>query len=216
MDNKGADKGRGILFILSAPSGSGKSTIAKWAVETIPCLRQSVSCTTRPMRPGEENGKHYNFISQEEFRKNLAAGKFIEWAEVHGNFYGTSSATVEESRMAGRDLLLVIDVQGAIKLREKRVDSVYIFMLPPSIDELKRRLSGRGTESGEKMAGRIATARDEIGERSHYDYLIINDNLEMAKRELEFIVRAERCRMSRRRLDIIKFFESSSRPPERE
>lgn len=207
MDNKGAARGRGILFILSAPSGSGKSTLAKWAVDNVPRVRQSISYTTRPARAGETDGAHYHFIGHEGFRKMQAAGKFIEWAEVHGNFYGTSSDTVDEARKKGDDLLLVIDVQGAVKLREKRVDAVYIFVLPPSMEELKRRLSGRGTESAEKMEDRITTAHNEISERSHYDYLIINDDLETAKREMEYIIRAERCRMHRRRLDIVRFFE---------
>ncbi|MBI5636897.1 MAG: guanylate kinase [Nitrospinae bacterium] len=205
MDNKGAVNGRGILFILSAPSGAGKSTLAKWAAENIPGVQQSVSCTTRPKRPGEIDGVHYRFTNAARFKEMIAEDKFIEWAEVHGKYYGTTWDAVDEAQERRTDLLLVIDVQGAVKLRERKLDGVFIFVMPPSIEELRRRLLERGTETAETVQGRLDTAWAEISESSHYDYLVINDTLEDAQNELEYIIRAERCRMSRRRLEFDDF-----------
>lgn len=205
MDNKGAVNGRGILFILSAPSGAGKSTLAKWAAENIPGVRQSLSYTTRPKRPDEIDGTHYRFTSAARFREMIAEEKFIEWAEVHGKYYGTTWDSVDEAQERRQDLLLVIDVQGAVKLRERKLDGVFIFVMPPSMEELKRRLLDRGTETRETVQGRLDTALAEISVSSHYDYLVINDTLEDAQKELGYIIRAERCRMSRRRLEFDDF-----------
>ncbi len=205
MNNKGAVRGRGILFIISAPSGAGKSTLAKWASENIPGVRQSVSCTTRPKRPNEVDGVHYHFTNPARFREMIAEEKFIEWAEVHGKYYGTTWDSVDEAQEHMQDLLLVIDVQGAVKLRERKLEGVFIFVMPPSIEELKRRLLERGTETLETVQGRLDTAWEEISVSSHYDYLVINDTLEVAQKELEYIIRAERCRMNRRRLEFDDF-----------
>lgn len=205
MDNKGAINGRGILFILSAPSGAGKSTLAKWASENIPGVRQSVSFTTRPKRPSEVDGQHYRFTSAARFKEMIAEDKFIEWAEVHGKYYGTTWDAVDEAQERRQDLLLVIDVQGAVKLRERKLDGVFIFVMPPSIEELKRRLLERGTETPDTVQGRLDAAWAEISESSHYDYLVINDTLEVAQKELEYIIHAERCRMCRRRLEFDDF-----------
>ena len=205
MDNKGAVHGRGILFILSAPSGAGKSTLAKWASENIPGVRQSVSWTTRPKRPNETDGVHYHFTTPARFREMITEEKFIEWAEVHGKYYGTTWDSVDEAQERMQDLLLVIDVQGAVKLRERKLEGVFIFVMPPSIEELKRRLLERGTETPETVQGRLDAAWEEISVSSHYDYLVINDTLEDAEKELEFIIRAERCRMTRRRLEFDDF-----------
>ncbi len=205
MDNKGAVHGRGILFILSAPSGAGKSTLAKWAAENIPGVRQSLSYTTRPKRPGELDGVHYRFTNAARFREMIAEDKFIEWAEVHGKYYGTTWDAVDEAQERRQDLLLVIDVQGAVKLRERKLDGVFIFVMPPSMEELKRRLLERGTETAETVQGRLDAAGAEISNSSHYDYLVINDTLEDAQKELEYIIHAERCRMSRRRLEFDDF-----------
>ncbi len=201
MDSKGADNGRGILFVLSAPSGSGKTTLAKFAVEKIPGVRQSVSYTTRARRNGEVDGKSYCFIDKKKFGEMLESGKFIEHAEVHGEYYGTAYESIEKAKTERYDLLLVIDVQGAAKLREKKVDAVFIFVLPPSIMELQKRLGGRGTEDDKEMGKRMDTANTEIPYASKYDYLVINDVLKDAEREMEYIIRAERCRMRRRSLD---------------
>ncbi len=205
MDNKGAVHGRGILFILSAPSGAGKSTLAKWASENIPGVRQSVSWTTRPKRPNETDGVHYHLTTPARFREMITEEKFIEWAEVHGKYYGTTWDSVDEAQERMQDLLLVIDVQGAVKLRERKLEGVFIFVMPPSIEELKRRLLERGTETPETVQGRLDAAWEEISVSSHYDYLVINDTLEDAEKELEFIIRAERCRMTRRRLEFDDF-----------
>ncbi len=205
MDNKGATNGRGILFILSAPSGAGKTTLAKWAVENVSGVQQSVSYTTRPCRPGEVDGVHYRFVTEERFKEMIGEDRFIEWAEVHGKYYGTSWNAIDEAQERRVDLLLVIDVQGAVKLRERGVDGVFIFVLPPSMEELAHRLIERGTETPATVDGRLETAKREVSESSHYDYLVINDTLEEAQRELAYIIRAERCRMRRRRLDFDDF-----------
>ena len=205
MDNKGAANVRGILFILSAPSGAGKSTLAQWAVENIPGVEQSVSFTTRPKRSNETDGVHYRFVGAARFREMIAEDKFIEWAEVHGQYYGTTWDLVDEAQARRADLLLVIDVQGAVKLRERKLDGVFIFVIPPSIEELGRRLIERGTESSATVRERLDAAQAEISESSHYDYLVVNDTLEDAQKELEYIIRAERCRMNRRRLEFDDF-----------
>jgi len=201
VDSKGASNGRGILFVLSAPSGAGKTTLAKFAVSKVSGVRQSVSYTTRPRREGEEDGHSYFFVDKKTFGEMLDKGNFIEHAEVHGEFYGTSYQSIEKARAEKFDLLLVIDVQGAAKLREKNVDAVFIFVLPPSLEELRARLGGRGTEGKAEMNGRMETAKREIRSSSLYHYLVINDTLEEAEKEMEYIIRAERCKMRRRSLD---------------
>ncbi|WP_305041805.1 guanylate kinase [Geoalkalibacter sp.] len=188
---------RGTLFIVSAPSGTGKTTLCKRIIDIFPNLRQSVSFTTRPMRPGERHGVDYFFVSPETFAEMVAAGAFAEWAEVHGNRYGTAIKTLEDWRNAGLDVLLDIDIQGAAQLRESYGEGVFIFILPPDLAELRRRLEGRGTDAPEVIERRIANARREIPECVRYDYLIVNDDFDQALHRLSAILTAEACRTAR-------------------
>ncbi|MGE3954269.1 MAG: guanylate kinase [Parachlamydiales bacterium] len=181
---------RGKLFILSAPAGTGKTTLISMLAKEFPRVCQSVSCTTRPKRRGEIDGVHYHFISQKAFEQKRAAGDFLEWAELFGNFYGTSRSFVEEELAEGRHLFLVIDVQGAAQIKEQ-MPCVSIFLSPPSMGELERRLRGRKTETPEKIAERLARAKIEMELSKNYDYHIINDDLDTAYAALRRIVLLE-------------------------
>jgi len=185
---------KGILYVISAPSGAGKSTLCRELLDIFPELRHSVSFTTRNPRPGEVDGRDYFFISREEFQRMVAEDGFAEWAEVHGNLYGTALKTLRHCREAGIDLLLDIDCQGAAQLKEKQVAGVNIFILPPSFKELRRRLEGRNSDSPETIETRIANAAAEIREAGWYDYIIVNDTFSRAVEELKAIVIAERHR----------------------
>lgn len=187
----------GIFFVISAPSGAGKTSLCKEIIDIFPELRQSVSYTTRSARAGEVHGVDYYFVSPETFDRMIADGAFAEWAEVHGNRYGTAIETLQTSRAMGNDLLLDIDCQGARQIKEKYGEGVFIFILPPSIDELKRRLLGRNTDSPETIEQRIRNAEGEIREASWYDYLIVNDDFQKALVELKSIILAEGCRAFR-------------------
>ncbi len=187
----------GILFVLSAPSGTGKTSLCRELIDIFPNLRQSVSFTTRPMREGEQDGIDYHFISRDTFEGMVRQGAFAEWAEVHGNLYGTSMETLNDCRRRGQDVLLDIDCQGANQLRERRRCGVFIFILPPNLEELRRRLEGRQTDAPEIIARRTANAREEIRQAAKYDYLVINDDFALAVQELKSIVLAEGCRTSR-------------------
>jgi guanylate kinase len=198
----------GILFVISAPSGAGKTTLCKEIIDFFPSLRHSVSYTTRPQRPGEQDGIDYHFVTRTVFDSKIAQGAFAEWAEVHGNRYGTAIETLERFRSEGRDILLDIDCQGARQLKKSYRQGVFIFVLPPSLTELQRRLHGRNTDSPEVIARRIANARDEIREAVWYDYLVINDDFSQAFSELKSIVLAEGCRTSRRQAIISRILES--------
>lgn len=185
---------RGNLFVVSAPSGAGKTTLCQKVREMMPDVKFSVSYTTRLPREGEVNDIHYSFIDEEEFRSMISEGEFVEWAEVHGNFYGTSKKRVEEIINSGFDVLLDIDVQGAKKIKDQFPHSVLIFVLPPSMKALKERLSKRETEPVEIMKVRLRNAIDEIKEFINYDYVIINDILDEAVKDLSCIIKAERLR----------------------
>jgi guanylate kinase len=167
-----------------------------------------VSYTTRPQRPGEQDGIDYHFVTRTVFDSKIAQGAFAEWAEVHGNRYGTAIETLERFRSEGRDILLDIDCQGARQLKKSYRQGVFIFVLPPSLTELQRRLNGRNTDSPEVIARRIANARDEIREAVWYDYLVINDDFSQAFSELKSIVLAEGCRTSRQQAIISRILES--------
>ena len=190
-------KREGVLYIISAPSGAGKTTLCKEIIDIFPHLRHSVSYTTRQSRAGEVHGKDYYFISPDEFRSMVEKGEFAEWAEVHGNCYGTSIRTLEECRTSGIDLILDIDIQGARQLKERFDGGVYIFILPPSYEELRRRLNGRSSDSDDVICRRIDAAAGEIRESCWYDYIIVNDQFSRAVEELKSVVVAERCRTSR-------------------
>ncbi len=187
----------GILFIVSAPSGAGKTTISKRALEVVPDLGVSISCTTRPPRPGETPGKDYTFLSRDEFERLRDAGGFAEWAEVHGYLYGTPRGPIAEALGAGRDMLLDIDVQGAAQIKARYPKAVSVFVLPPSESELERRLRGRGTDSEEVIRKRLARAKAEMDEYRSYDYHVVNRNVDDSVRLLAVIVAAERARVSR-------------------
>ncbi|HTY21137.1 MAG TPA: guanylate kinase [Geobacteraceae bacterium] len=186
----------GLLFIISAPSGAGKTTLCKEVVDILQNLRHSVSYTTRSPRPGEVHGRDYFFVSPAEFEKMINACEFAEWAEVHGNLYGTAMKTLYEYRKQGRDVILDIDCQGARQLKARIKDGVFIFILPPSFHELRRRLDMRNSDSAEVKEIRIRNAADEILESRWYDYIIVNDTFSKAVEELKSVLIAERCRTS--------------------
>ena len=187
----------GALYIVSAPSGAGKTTLVAALLSADPMVQKSVSYTTRGVRPGEIDGHHYHFIGIEEFERMRAAGDFLESALVHGNHYGTSRNTVDTACASGRDVLLEIDWQGAAQIRALKPDAVAIFVLPPSISALEHRLRGRGQDTPEVIARRVAAARGEITHVPEFDYVIINDDFDRAAQDLIGIVRAERLRLPR-------------------
>jgi guanylate kinase len=179
---------RGILLVLSAPSGAGKTTLVKGLLAADPGLRFSVSCTTRKPRAGEVHGRDYFFAAPEEFRAMVAAGEFLEHAEVFGNFYGTRRAQVESLLAAGHNVLLEIDVQGAAQVRANAPESLSVFILPPSVPELERRLRGRGTDTEEVIQRRLAGAMTEIEHWTHFDFVVINAELPAAVAALRGIL----------------------------
>ncbi len=190
---------RGLMLVLSSPSGAGKSTIARNLLESDPELSLSVSVTTRPRRGSEIEGVHYRFVSQRDFDRLRDSDALLEWAEVHGNFYATPREPVEAAMSDGRDMLFDIDWQGALQLKEKmRVDIVSIFILPPSMNELKSRLKRRAEDSDDVIAKRLHNARLEIEHWRDYDYVVINRDLDRAFAEVRAIVTAERLRRDRR------------------
>jgi guanylate kinase len=187
----------GTLFIVSAPSGAGKTTLVSGLVAADPMIRKSVSYTTRKARFGEENGRDYHFVEAAEFERMRAQGEFLETAEVHGNLYGTSRQNVAKETAGGSDVVLEIDWQGAAQIRKLHPLAVAIFILPPSIQALEKRLRGRGQDSAEIIAKRIAAARGEISHVGEFDYVIINEEFNRAAQDLISIIRAERLRLPR-------------------
>jgi guanylate kinase len=192
-----SEPGRGRLFIVSAPSGTGKTTLVERLVQSMPELVLSRSFTSRPPRAGEADGVDYNFISREAFESMIEAGDFLEYADVFGNYYGTSSAETERVLAGGRDLILVIDVQGARQVRLRGFDSVGIFVLPPSFEVLEERLRKRSKDSEAAIGRRLAVARSEVAAVVEYEYVVINDEVEPAVGRLCCIVQAERARRAR-------------------
>jgi guanylate kinase len=190
---------RGLLFIVSAPSGTGKTTLVERLITRVPGLRQSRSYTSRASRPGEQDGVDYNFISRAKFEEMIAAGAFLEWADVFGHYYGTSVADTEAALAAGEDLVLVIDVQGARQVRGFGRDTVGVFVLPPSAQVLEQRLRGRSKDDETQIRTRLRVARSEVGEYSGYEYVIVNDEIDPAVDRLHAIVLAERARVERMR-----------------
>ncbi|MDA8159152.1 MAG: guanylate kinase [Desulfobacteraceae bacterium] len=185
----------GQLFVVSAPSGAGKTTVLKAVLSTLPAVGFSVSHTTRPPRPGEVEGRDYFFVSSDEFSRRRQRGDFLEWAEVHGNLYGTSRQAVTDRLAQGQDCVLDIDVQGARQLREHRdLNPVFVFIAPPSLTELERRLTGRQTESAATLALRLANARTELAALDLYDYVIVNDDLSQAQTLLAALILERRAR----------------------
>lgn len=185
---------RGLAFIVSAPAGTGKTTLVERLVEEFPSVVANVSYTTRLPRPGEIEGVHYYFINKNQFLEKIAAEEFLEHVCLYGEYYGTSRNRIEEKLNSGKHVVLVIDTQGAIFLRDK-YPAISIFVKPPSLDELKRRLTGRGSESRQKIEERLAIAQQEIEALKYYDYEIVNDNLEVAYQVLRSILIAEEHRV---------------------
>ena len=196
--DSGTLKRRGLMFILSSPSGTGKTTISRKLLAHDPEIRMSVSATTRPMRPGEVDGRDYHFMDRPTFDRTVDEGGFLEWAEVFGNCYGTPKAQIKAGLREGQDYLFDIDWQGTQQLYQKaEVDVVRVFLLPPSIDELRRRLTGRGTDSAEVIAARMARAQAEISHWDGYDYVVINDDIDACFAKVREILAAERLRRAR-------------------
>jgi guanylate kinase len=198
----------GLLFIVSSPSGGGKTSLVKALLKAESDLRLSVSYTTRAARPGEVEGRDYHFITPREFERMLEAGEFLEYAVIYGNHYGTSQKWIDRELSDGHDVLLEIDWQGAQQVRRLKRQVVSIFILPPSPEVLASRLKGRGQDSPEVMARRLAAAREEVSHVSEYDYVIINDEFNRAALDLRSIIRAERLKLARqlaRRIDLTRW-----------
>src|SRR2546423_12756132 len=194
MSNRaaGAPVRRGLLFIVSAPSGAGKTTLVERLVEQTPNLTMSRSYTSRPTRAGETDGVDYNFVTPDRFEAMVAAGEFLEWASLYGNLYGTRKADTEQLLAEGHDVVLVIDVQGARKVRASGLKTTTVFVMPPSLDVLEKRLRGRSKDSEAEIQRRLQVAREEVPAFSEYDYIVVNDEVTAAVDRLRSIVIAER------------------------
>jgi guanylate kinase len=197
-----------VVMIISAPSGSGKSTLVRRLIESDPKIDFSTSVTTRQPRSGEINGRSYRFITKEEFFRLREAGELLEWAEVFGNYYGTTRSVLAEAESKGHDLILDIDVQGAGQLKGKLLEAVTVFILPPSRSELETRLRNRSSDPDEVIERRLRDAVREVNNLSFYDYIVVNDNLEESFNRLRSILVAERCRVGRARAGIQPILES--------
>jgi len=185
---------RGRLFVVSAPSGAGKTSVVERLIQLMPDLRMSRSYTSRPARPGEADGVDYNFVSRNRFEAMVAGDQFLEWADVFGNLYGTSTVDTERALAAGTDLVLVIDVQGARQVRRQRPSAASVFVLPPSFGVLEARLRGRSKDSEEQIRRRLETARREVAAVPEYDYVVVNDELGACVERLRAIIVAERAK----------------------
>ncbi|MBI3048791.1 MAG: guanylate kinase [Acidobacteria bacterium] len=206
---------RGLLFIVSAPSGTGKTTLVERLVQVVPNLKMSRSYTSRPARAGEQDGVDYNFISRDRFDAMARDGAFLEWAAVFGHCYGTSAADTDALLAAGHDVVLVIDVQGARQVRSRGIETVGIFVLPPSAEILEQRLRGRSKDSEDQIRRRLDVACREVHEFSQYEYLVINDDLESAVGRMAAIVEAERARVKVMRRDAEEIIETFNVPGSR-
>jgi len=199
---------KGLLIVISGPSAVGKGTICKELFKrNIENLELSVSATTRKPRPNEINGVNYHFIDEETFRKMVDHGEFLEYAQVYDNYYGTPKKYVIEKINQGKDVILEIDIQGAKQVRENYKDGIFIFIMPPSIKELKSRILKRGTEAQKDIEKRMKCAYEEIEQAKYYDYIVINDDLQNAVEKIYCIIQAEKCRLSRYQIDLSEFKE---------
>jgi guanylate kinase len=188
---------QGVLYVVSSPSGGGKGTLIRRMLEVVPDLRYSVSYTTRAPRNGEVDGREYFFVNREQFERMVEAGNFLEWANVHGNLYGTAKNQVANEINAGHDIVLEVDVQGAASVKNLGLDSVSIFILPPSLETLRQRLITRGADSPEELEVRLRNAPEELRQYVTFDYIIFNDEIDRASTQLASIIFGERARLSR-------------------
>lgn len=191
------DNTRGVLIVISGPSGAGKGTICKALLEKHENIYLSVSATTRNPREGEVEGVNYYFLTKEDFKVKVENNGFLEYANVHGNFYGTPKVNVENMLEEGKDVILEIDIQGALQVKENFSEGVFIFILPPSMEELKQRIIKRGSETEESLMTRFKNAYKEINYVSKYNYAVVNDDLDLAVSKVESIITAEKCRVDR-------------------
>ena len=199
--------GRGMLIVVSSPSGGGKGTLIDRVLKTVPGISYSVSYTTRAPRGTEQDGHEYFFIDEPAFRAMIAHGEFLEWADVYGHLYGTSATQVDRERAAGHDIILEIDVQGAESIRHKVADAVSIFILPPSFALLRNRLVARATDSAADLERRLAGAPAEVGQYKHFDYVILNDDINRASQQLAAVIYAERARRERQEVTLRRALE---------
>jgi guanylate kinase len=209
-------KPAGTLFVVSSPSGGGKGTLIRRVLEVVPNLSYSVSYTTRAPRPTEVNGREYFFIDKGSFDKMVSGGMFLEWAQVHENFYGTAVSQIVDETAAGGDIVLEVDVQGAASVRKLKLDAVSIFIVPPSYDILKERLLTRGTDTAEQLEVRMRNAPNELRQFTQFDYVIVNDDVEKAAGQISSIIYAERARCKRQEAfvnEVIKRFGVRDNPP---
>lgn len=196
------DKEKGLLIVLSGPSGVGKGTVCKALRNIMPDLVYSVSATTRTIRQGEQDGVNYFFKTKEEFLSMIDTDRLLEWAEYVGNYYGTPRSFVEQTIADGNDVILEIEVQGAMKVKQKFPEGIFIFLAPPDLNELKNRIVGRGTETEESIKNRLSVAREEIELMDYYNYVVVNDKVELACQRIKSIVEAEHLKKERQ---IVKF-----------
>ena len=199
--------GRGLLIVLSGPSGVGKGTLYRALCQENPQLVRTTSLTTRPPRYGEEDGVDYHFVDEKKFMALKEEGAFLEWAKVHGNFYGTLAQEAEELLKKGYDVIMEIDVQGAAQVRSSSVEAILLFILPPSMEELWRRINGRGSDTPDAIKERFKTAHQELKEVWKYDYVVVNDTVSRAVRDIEGIILAEKCRVQRNTQFLEDFME---------
>ena len=202
-------KNKGDIFVISAPSGTGKTTLVRLLLSRFPTLSFSISYTTRLPRPGEVNGQHYFFVSEKEFKRSIARGEMLEWAKVYGHYYGTPLHFVKEKIAAGKDVILDIDIQGAQEVKKKIPEAILIFIIPPSWEELQRRITNRSTDSLEVIKKRLKAARKEIKVARDFDYIVINDILENALQELTSIIQATKARTNKRWSEIERLLQVS-------
>jgi len=190
-------KKQGLILVISAPAGAGKTTLYKRLLQVFPFFTYSISFTTRPARKNEIEGVDYYFVSPEEFEKMIRQEAFLEWAQVHGQFYGTSAKLLDRAIEGEKDVFLEVDVRGGKKIKEMYPEAISIFLLPPSWEELAKRLKGRATENDEKAKQRLIRAREEVKFLCFYDYFIVNNDINKALQDLLTIINAERCRVNR-------------------
>ena len=207
--------GRGMLVVVSSPSGGGKGTLIDRVLKTVPGLAFSVSYTTRAPRGSEQNGREYFFVDEPQFRAMIDRGEFLEWADVYGHLYGTNALQVANERADGHDIILEIDVQGAESIRRKVPDAISIFILPPSFELLRNRLVTRATDSAADLERRLKGAPAEVAQYEHFDYVILNDDINRASQQLASVIYAERARRERQQVtlrDALDDFGVTSEP----